>query len=596
MEVTRIFDVLEQSRDKFQRKDALVSKTGGEWKYVSTDEYYRKSYQLAYALLDLGLKKGDKVASVSNNRYEWNILDMAISMAGMIHVPIYPTISLRSYLYVLNHSEANALFVAGEDLYRKVSPILVDIESLKHVYTFEPVDEAKHWEELLSLGEVTREKHAEKLEEIKDSIQPDDMTTIIYTSGTTGTPKGVMLSHDNFISNVKASAARLRLNEKHICLSFLPINHVYERMVNYQYQYKGIGIYYAENMATIGDDLRYFKPHGFATVPRVLEKVYDKIITKGKTLSLIKRMMLHWAVKLGVKYEADNGNSVWYKLKLKIANKLVFKKWREALGGNILFVCSGGAALQERLERIFWAAGIRIQEGYGLTETSPIISANLDYYPEVKFGTVGTLLDRIEVKIARDGEILTKGPNLMLGYYKDEELTRQVIDEDGWFHTGDIGEMVEGKFLKITDRKKEIFKTSGGVYVAPQVIENRLKESIFIDQVMVIGEKKRFPAAIISPNFEFLRQYCNKKKIDFTSDEDIINDGFINCRLGIEIEKVNASLDHHKQIKQFRMVKEPWTPESGELSPTLKLKRHILKQRYKTVYEEIYLKELDEFL
>ena len=596
MEVLRVFDILEQSRIKFNKKDALVSKLNGKWVTITTDDYYRKTHLLCFAFLELGLKKGDRIASVSNNRYEWNILDMAISMCGMIHVPIYPTISQRSYKYVLDHCEASMLVVATAPLFDKVAPIIPELPHLKHIYTFEKVDGASHWRELLNMGEKNESKHDTELSNIKVTIDPYDLTTIIYTSGTTGTPKGVMLSHNNFISNVKASAARLKLNETHKVLSFLPLNHVYERMVNYQYQYKGLTIIYAENMQTIGDDLRYFKPHGFATVPRVLEKVYDKIITKGKTLSYIKKILLHWAIELGTKYEADNSNSLVYKFKLKIANALIFKKWRAALGGNIEFICSGGAALQERLERIFWSAGLRIQEGYGLTETSPIVAANMDHYPNVRFGTVGTLLEGVEVKIAKDGEILTRGPNLMMGYYKDEELTRKVIDDEGWFHTGDIGEMVDGKFLKITDRKKEIFKTSGGVYVAPQVIENRLKESIFIDQVIVIGEKKRFPAAIISPNFEFLRQYCHKKNIPFETDEDIINDNFINCRYGIEISKINENLDHHKQIKQFRLIADTWTPESGELSPTLKLKRHILKQRYKKVYDNIYEKELDEFL
>jgi len=595
MEVTRIFDLLDHYNEVYQKEDALVGKDSGKWEKMSTQTYFLKSHIFAYGLLELGLEKGDRVASVSNNRPEWNIMDMAIAMTGMVHVPIYPTISERSFEYVLNHSEAKVFFVATDNLYTKVSPILKNIKSLQHVYTFEPVEGAVHLNALLELGETSAEKNKERLIEIKKSILPNDMATILYTSGTTGTPKGVMLSHHNFISNVKASAARLKLDHQHRVLSFLPLNHVYERMVNYQYQYKGISIYYAQNMATIGEDLKRIKPHGFVTVPRLLEKVYDKIITKSKKLSYVKRLMLHWAIELGAKYEPGN-NAAWYRFQLKIANILVFSKWREALGGNIAFIGSGGAALQQRLERVFWAAGLRIQEGYGLTETSPIISANLDYWPEVKIGTVGTILEGVEVKIAEDGEILTKGPNLMLGYYKDPEQTREAIDEDGWFHTGDIGKMIDHKFLQITDRKKEIFKTSGGVYIAPQAIENYLKESIFIDQAMVIGEKRRFPAVIISPNFEFLRQYCRKKKVKFVTDLDIITNKFINCRLQIEIDKINKRLDHHMQLKACRLVADTWKPESGELSQTLKLKRRVLHERYKALYEDIYRKELDEFL
>ncbi|MCG8499400.1 MAG: AMP-binding protein, partial [Firmicutes bacterium] len=383
----------------------------------------------------------------------------------------------------------------------------------KYVYTFDLIKEADHFDSLFELGQQCEEKYKEQLFKIKESVKPDDLATILYTSGTTGVPKGVMLSHDNLISNVKASTLRLKLNHNHRVLSFLPLNHVYERIMNYQCQYKGISVYYAEDMTTIGDNLKEIKPHGFATVPRLLEKVYDKIITKSKSLSLPKRWIFHWAIDLGTKYEPGPNSSHWYRFQLKFANKLVFSKWREALGGNLQFIGSGGAALQERLERVFWAAGLRIQEGYGLTETSPIIATNMDYWPEVRFGTVGTLLEGVEVKIAEDGEILTKGPNVMLGYYKDPGKTREVIDEDGWFHTGDIGKMVDNKFLKITDRKKEMFKTSGGKYIAPQVIENCLKESIFIDQAMVIGEMKRFPAVIIAPNFEFLYQYCPKKNV-----------------------------------------------------------------------------------
>ncbi|MBI9057520.1 MAG: long-chain fatty acid--CoA ligase [Labilibaculum sp.] len=587
--VKRIFDLLDNYRECFPDKiDAFAKKEGEQWITYSSEQYLTYSNFISYALLENGLKKNDCVISISNNRPEWNFLDMGLAQIGAVHVPLYPTINAKSYDYIIQHCQPVAIFVSDQILYEKIEPLLADHPSVKLVYSFEKIKAVAHWTRLLEAGEKAEANLKSELTAIKESIQPDDLATIIYTSGTTGNPKGVMLSHNNFMSNVLASAARLSLDSSHKTLSFLPINHVYERMVNYQYQYKGVSIYYAESMDTIGDNLRELKPHGFATVPRLLEKVYDKIMAKGKSLPFIKKSIFLWAVKLGSKYELNRANGSWYEFKLKIARKLIFSKWQEALGGNIMFMCSGGAALQVRLERLFWAAGIPVQEGYGLTETSPIIAANQNAYPDVKFGTVGPVLKGVEVKIADDGEILARGPNIMLGYYKNPELTKQVIDEDGWFHTGDIGCWEDDRFLKITDRKKEIFKTSGGIYIAPQVIENRLKESPFIDQNIVIGEFKRFPSVIISPDFEFLKEYCKRKKIPFESPEDVIFNQKIQVRIWKEVQKMNVNLDRPKKIKSFRLVADVWTPESGELSPTLKLKRKVLKNKYQLLIEEIY--------
>ncbi|MFA8433608.1 MAG: long-chain fatty acid--CoA ligase [Marinifilaceae bacterium] len=589
--VQRIFDLLDNYRVKFPDKlDAFAQKLKGKWVKYSSEEYIRNANLISYALLKLGITKGDKIISISNNRPEWNFVDMAMAQIGAIHVPLYPNISRKNYKYIIEHCEPVAIFISHDEMFQKLAPLLQKETSIKHIYSFNQIEGAPYWKKLLDVGLEAESEYSEKLRKIKDSILPNDLCTIIYTSGTTGNPKGVMLSHHNFISNVKASADFLVLNSSHKVMSFLPINHVYERMANYQYQIKGIGIYYAESMDTIGENLREVKPHGFATVPRLLEKVYDKIMAKGKQLPPIKRSLFMWAVNLGKRYELNRANGWWYEFQLKIARKLVFQKWQEALGGNIKFMCSGGAALQVRLEKLFWAAGIPVQEGYGLTETSPIIAANRNEWPDVCFGTVGPVLEGVSVKIAQDGEILVKGPNVMMGYFKNPKLTSKAIDEEGWFHTGDIGCMVQERFLKITDRKKEMFKTSGGIYIAPQVIENKLKESPFIDQLMVVGESRRFPAAIISPDFEFLKEYCKIKHLTYKDEKHIILNQRIMNRIMEEVKKANMSLDQPKKIKSIRLVSETWTPEGGELSPTLKLKRKVLTKKYNRLIDDIYSK------
>jgi len=587
--LTRIFDLLDLYKQKYiEKADAFSKKEDGKWIHYSSKDYIQYANYFSYTFLENGIKKGDCVISITNNRPEWNFLDMGIAQVGAVHVPLYPSIGTKSYNYIIKHCEPAAIFISDFDIYDKIEPLLKNHPSIKYVCSFEKIKGVAHWLQYMRMGKEVETKFENELQQIKESISPEDLLTIIYTSGTTGNPKGVMLSHNNFISNVLASAAKLVLNSSHRTLSFLPINHVYERMVNYQYQYKGISVYYAESMETIGDNLREIKPHGFATVPRLLEKVYDKIMAKGKSLPPFKKALFLWAVHLGQKFELNRKNGLWYAFQLAIARKLIFSKWQEALGGNIKFMCSGGAALQVRLERLFWAVGIPVQEGYGLTETSPIISANQNAYPDVKFGTVGPVLEGVEVKIAEDGEILARGPNIMLGYYKNPELTQEAIDEEGWFHTGDIGCWEEERFLKITDRKKEIFKTSGGIYIAPQVIENDLKESPFIDQCFVIGEAQKFPAVIISPDFEFLKEYCKIKKINYSSPEHIINESRIQKRIQKEIDKTNEHLDQPKKIKKFKLVADIWTSDSEELSPTLKLKRKFLKRKYKKEMEEIY--------
>ncbi len=588
MEVKRTFDLLGRYQELYlQKQDVLAGKENGKWVTWSAKDYIEQSDLMSYGFMALGLKKGDMVATISNNRPEWNIVDMALSQAGIVHVPIYPTISKEDYDYILNHAQPKLVIVSDKQLFQKIKPIVEGAPSIKDIYSFDIVEESKNWKEILETGKKNEKKFQEKLIEIKDSILPDDLVTLIYTSGTTGFPKGVMLSHKNLVSNFITTTKVHHLNHHHRVLSFLPISHVYERMVNYHFQYKGLSIYYAENMGTIVQDLKDVKPHVFNSVPRLLERVYDRIIGKGKDLPYIKKQIFFWAVNLGLKFDLQK-NGLWYYLRLKIARKLIFSKWKEGLGNNVEIIVSGGAALQARLARIFWAADMKVLEGYGLTETSPVISVNNLTTMEVRFGTVGTVIENVEVKIAEDGEILCKGPNLMLGYYKAPELTAEVIDKDGWFHTGDIGVFEDGKYLKITDRKKEIFKLSSGKYIAPQVIENKLKESFFIENLMVIGENEKFASALISPNYEFLHNWAGLHGIKFRDNQELIANPQTIARIQKEVNEINKILGTTENIKRFRLVVEEWTPASGELSPTLKLKRKVLTEKYKDLIVEIY--------
>jgi long-chain acyl-CoA synthetase len=588
MEVKRTFDLLGRYHELYlQKQDALAGKENGKWITWSAKDYIEQADWTSYGFLALGLKKGDMVATISNNRPEWNIVDMALSQAGVVNVPIYPTISKEDYDYILNHAQPKFVIVSDKQLYAKIKPIVTGAPSIKDIYTFDEVEEAKNWKEIRELGKKNESELKEKLLEIKASILPGDLVTLLYTSGTTGFPKGVMLSHNNLVTNFISTAKVHHLNHHHRVLSFLPISHVYERMANYHFQYKGLSIYYAENMGTILQDLKDVRPHVFSSVPRLLERVYDKIIGKGKDLPFLKKQIFFWAVNLGMRYNPHKG-SAYYNFRLKIARKLIFSKWKEALGNNVEIIVSGGAALQARLATIFWAADMKVLEGYGLTETSPVISITNLATMEIKFGTLGPVIDDVTVKIADDGEILCKGPNVMLGYYKAPELTAEVIDKDGWFHTGDIGVFEDEKYLKITDRKKEIFKLSSGKYIAPQVIENKLKESFFIENLMVIGENEKFASALISPNYEFLHNWAGGHGIKFRDNNDLIANPQTIARIQKEVNEINKTLGQTEQIKRFRLVSEEWTPATGEMSPTLKLKRKVLSDKYKSLIEEIY--------
>ncbi len=586
MEVKRTFDIVDYILENYSRDDALCVKRNGKWEKFSTEEYKKNVDLFSLGALSMGLKQGDKIVTISNNRPEWNFMDMGMTQVGVIHVPIYPNNSAREFRHIFKHSDAKWLIVSSKEFYDKVKKIADETENIEKVFTIDEIEGVPNFKEIIEAGEKNKIKLSEKLKEIRDNVKPGDLMSIIYTSGTTGLPKGVMLSHNNFISNVKATEKRLPIGYPMKSLSFLPLCHVLERMVNYLSQYKGLGIYYAESIDTIGENLLEIKPDGFTTVPRVLEKVYDKIMMKGKELKGIKRKLFFWAVDLGLKYGTEEAESWWYKQQLKLANKLVFSKWREALGGNIKVIISGGAALQPRIARVFTAAGIPIMEGYGMTETSPVISVN--YPGKTKIGTVGPVLDNIEVKIAKDGEILMKGPSQMLGYYKDPDKTSDTIDKDGWLHTGDIGEIDEDGYLKITDRKKEIFKLSTGKYVAPQPVENKFKESPFIDQIMVVGEGEKFAAAIISPDFEVLHKWAAKNGITYRDNVDLIQNPKVIARFQKEVDRINKMLSRHQQIKKFALTCKPWTTETGELSPTLKLRRRHLKKVYKKKLDYLY--------
>ncbi|MDX9909894.1 MAG: long-chain fatty acid--CoA ligase [Mariniphaga sp.] len=588
MTVTRTFDILDNWLQKFPRKDALGGYKNGAWYVYSTEEYYEKSHQFATGLLALGIKRGDKIATVTTNRPEWNFADMGISMIGAVHVPVYPTIGKDEYKYILEHSETKLVIAGDAKLYEKLVPIVRMLPEAQGIYTFEEVEGAKHFNEILTLGESEMEKFRDKLEEIKSSITPEDLATIIYTSGTTGVPKGVMLSQKNLVSNFVSHSKMHNLGKDHHVISFLPLCHVYERSVNYHFQYKGMGVYYVGNLAQIVSAIKEIKPYMFNSVPRLLEKVFDGFVSKGKELSAISRAIYFWAIRLTRHFEYNKKFSPFLKLKIKIADKLVYSKWREALGGNIVYIVSGGASLQPRIARVLGMAGMYNLEGYGLTETSPVIAVNNPLSGEMKIGTVGPILEGFEVKIARDGEILCKGPGVMMGYYKAPELTAEVIDSNGWFHTGDIGFLEDGKYLKITDRKKEIFKLSGGKYIAPQMIENKLKASNFIEQAMVVGANEKFASALISPNFPLLHKWCAEHKISFENNKELIQIPEVVEKIQNEVDIINKTLGSHENISRIRLVCEEWTPASGELSPTLKLRRNMISVKYQHLISAIY--------
>lgn len=586
--VTRTFDILERILIEFPRPDALGGKKGNEWYTYSTEEYYRNSYRFALGLLSMGIGKGDKVATVTNNRPEWNFADMGLAMTGAVHVPIYPTIGEDEYSYILKHSEAKFLIVGDAKLYEKLKPVVERIPSVKEIYAFEEVEGPRYYEEIMKAGDGHREDLAPKLKGIMASVDPEELATIIYTSGTTGVPKGVMLSHRNLVSNFTAHAKMHHLGREHRVISFLPLCHVYERSVNYHFQYKGMGVYYVGNLGQIIPALKEIQPHMFNSVPRLLERVYDGFVAKGKEQTGVRKSLYFWAMRLTQHFEYNKKYSPLMKVKIFIADRLIYSKWRAALGGNIVYAVSGGAALQPRIARTLGMAGMLNIEGYGLTETSPVIAVNNPATKEMKIGTVGAVLEGFTVKIADDGEILCKGPGVMMGYFKSPEMTAEVIDEEGWFHTGDIGTFEDGKYLKITDRKKEMFKLSGGKYIAPQMIENKLKASELIEQAMVIGAGEKFASALIAPNFVLLHDWCAENHIHFENNKELVQIPAVVAKIQKEVQQINKTLGLHEEIKRFRLVCDEWSPATGELSPTLKLRRNVVASKYKHIIDEIY--------
>jgi long-chain acyl-CoA synthetase len=591
MNITRTFDLLEKYKERIPKEDALCFKHNGTWVKYSSHDYIEYSYNLCYGLYELGLRPGDKIISISSNRPEWNFIDMGMSMLGIVHVPVFASLNTVEYEHIIRDSGAKMIFISDKKLINCVSPALESTNFLLKVYTFDKVEGASNWTEIVERGRSCSEKTRVKVDTERDSINSETFATLIYTSGTTGKPKGVMLSQKNLVSNFISAAAVFNLEPSDRFLSILPLCHVGGRMGNYQTQFSGASIYYAENMGSIAINMQEIKPNGFDAVPRVLEKFYDVIISKGKKLTGMKKILFFWAVNLGFKYKPFGGNGWLYEKKLQIANKLIFSKWRTALGGNVRIVGCGGASLNPRLERIFWAAGIKIINMYGLTETSPIITINRATRGGVKLGSVGTVIEDVEVKIAGDGEILCRGPNIMLGYYNDPELTKSAIDDDGWFHTGDIGYLDQDNFLMVTDRKKEIFKLSNGKFVAPQLIENIFKESNLIDQIMVVGEHEKFASALISPNFKYFNEWKSINNISFSDTGEMIKLQAVQSHFYKEIEKINRGLNHFERISRFRLVPDEWSPVTGELSPTLKLKRQYIKEKYSKLLDHIYTKE-----
>lgn len=589
MKITRLFDFLEHQLRNSPRNDSIAMKKNGEWQTISTNEYVNKANAISRGFLKLGVKHGDKIAIASTtNRTEWNLLDIGLQQIGCISVPVYPTISPRDYAYIFNDSEVKFAFVSDSDLFEKISSIKAEVPSLVSVYTFDHVEGAPNLNEIFDLGSDAENQH--EVEAVKAQVKPEDLVTIIYTSGTTGRPKGVMLSHHNILSNVIGSNPRVPKfpSEKPKALSFLPLCHIFERMLIYLYTYNGIGIYYAENMESIGENLKEVKPDVMTVVPRLVEKVYAKIYDKGASAGGIKTKIFMWAIGLVENYEPFGQQSLSWKIKHKIADALVFKKWREGVGGNMTCMVSGSAALSPRLNRMFWGAGIPILEGYGLTETSPVCTVNSMSKDGFGIGMVGKPIDGVEVKIAPDGEILIKGPNVMMGYYNNPEMTKEVMTDDGYFKTGDIGELHNGN-LKITDRKKEIFKTSGGKYIAPQSIENDFKQSRFIEQIMVLGEGEKMPSALIQPSFENVAAWAKEQNISLPpSREELVKHKELIDLIQKEIDLFNHSLGHWEQIKTFRLTPDEWSIEGGQLTPTLKLKRRVLMEKYKELYKELY--------
>jgi len=583
-EITRVFDLLKYSLEMHPKEDMVAAKQNGIWNTYSTEKFVAQVNSISLGLIASGIKKDNKVAIMSPNRPEWNICDFAIMQIGATQVPMYPTLSENDIKFILRDADIKIVFVSELALYEKLNNVRKTDGLDFKIFSFDNIEGVPHLQELIEIGERAEPVD---LQIYRDRILPEDLLTLIYTSGTTGTPKGVMLTHSNLVSNVFASS-KLYPKGFNKALSFLPLSHIFERMVLYMYFYLGVSVYYAQSMETIAADLVEVKPHGFTTVPRLLEKVYDRIVAKGSELTGVKKALFFWALNLGLRYEMNGANGAWYEFQLKLANKLIFSKWRDALGGNILAVISGGAALQSRLARVFWAAGMPVLEGYGLTETSPVIAVNGLDPGAAKFTTVGKAIQDVQIKIAEDGEILCKGPNVMKGYYNRPDLSDEVLDSEGFFHTGDIGELLDGQYLRITDRKKEIFKTAGGKYIAPQVLENKFKESPYIEQMIVIGENERFPAALILPNFPAIAAWCARSQIAFTNNAEMIQDQRIIDKIQSVIDNFNKDFGNWEQIKKFELLTDDWSIDGGELTPKLSLRRKVILQKYKDQVEKIY--------
>jgi long-chain acyl-CoA synthetase len=585
MAVTRLFDLIPQQIAKYPKQDALATKENGTWISYSSARVQEIIDKVSIGFIKSGLQKDDKVAIISPNRPEWNFIDLGLQQIGAVSVPIYPTLTVEDYRYIFDDAEVKMVFVYDEQLFAKATEAVNGSRTNPVIYTLQDVNGAKSWKDITALADGLP---ASMLDSYKANVFNDDLLTLIYTSGTTGKPKGVMLTHNNILSNVLAAIPLMPVNHNHKALSFLPLCHVYERMLCYLYLSQGVSIYYAESTDTVGENLKEVQPHMFVTVPRLLEKVYDKIVAKGAELTGIKKFLFYWALELGLKYDMQKNQGFFYNIQLKLANKIIFSKWREALGGNVITVVSGGAALQPRLARVFWAAQIPVMEGYGLTETSPVIAVNRFNPDETRISTVGPLLPGVEVKIAEDGEILTRGPHIMKGYYKRPDLTAEAIDSEGWFHTGDIGQFVENKYLKITDRKKEMFKTSGGKYIAPQLVENKFKESRYIEQIMVIGEGEKFPSAIVVPSFADVKSWCEIKGIPYTTNEEMVCNAQVIEKFQKEFDEMNENFAQYERVKKFILMPRPFTIESGEMTPTLKLKRKIIMQNCQVQIEKMY--------
>lgn len=584
----RLFDLLPRYIEKYGYKDNLFAgKVNGQWVKYDGKKFYEITNSISYGLLKLGVKKGDRIALIATNAPEWNMIDFAIQQVGAICVPIYPTISHDDYEHIFKHSESSIVFITNKNLYNKVADIIENTLTIKDVYFIKQTEGHKSLQDLIDLGNNNIDVN--RLKEVEDSVDNSDVATIIYTSGTMGTPKGVMLTHRNIQSIIEYLCPLYPIDETHDTISYLPLSHIYERAVQYCHVYLGCSTYYVENVGTIVDTMAEIKPHHFSSVPRLIEKVYHTIVRKGRKLKGFKKTIFFWALDLAERYDETKRNNGWlYLQKLKIADKLVFKEWRKVFGGNLQLIISGGAAIQPRLVKIFTALGIQLTEGYGLTETSPVIASNSLTLGKLKAGTVGVVMGNQDVKIAENGEILVKGPNVMLGYYKDDEKTKEAIDEDGYFHTGDKGCFDEDGLLKITGRIKEIFKTSMGKYISPVLIENKIKESPFIGEILVIGEGQKFAAALIYPNFEHLKSWCNIKNIPYTNDVEMVKNKDVIMRFRKEIDKYNASLGDYEQVKKFEIIAKEWTIESGEMTASLKPRRSKIMKNYSDLIDKIY--------